>query len=104
AWRWQTIIDREHAAEQKGNASLTPPQAKPPFRWLTRFRFPFSSQLFAVNDSTIEKSLMRETERELTIAAIALERFRLKHGAYPESLAALQPEFISTVPRDTLNA
>ena len=35
--------------------------------------------------------------------ACALERYRLTHGAYPDSLDALAPESISTVPRDPIN-
>jgi hypothetical protein len=35
--------------------------------------------------------------------ACALERFRLAHGKYPESLASLSPEFIATLPRDLVN-
>jgi ABC-type transport system involved in multi-copper enzyme maturation permease subunit len=34
------------------------------------------------------------------IALIALERYRLAHGAWPESLDALTPKFLSEVPKD----
>lgn len=44
-----------------------------------------------------------ETERRLTIAAIALERFRLKHGKYPGLLADLVPGMISAVPADPMS-
>ena len=36
-------------------------------------------------------------------AAIALERYRLAHGEYPESLDALAPQFIAQVPHDVIN-
>lgn len=35
--------------------------------------------------------------------ACALERYRLAHGSYPETLQALDPEFIQQVPRDIVN-
>lgn len=35
-----------------------------------------------------------------TRIAVALERYRLRHGAYPDSLAALVPEFLPAVPVD----
>ena len=41
-----------------------------------------------------------ETRRELTLAAVALERFRRKHGKHPDSLNTLMPEFLSAVPTD----
>ena len=36
-------------------------------------------------------------------AAIALERYRLAHGVYPETLAVLAPQFISKLPHDIIN-
>ncbi len=39
---------------------------------------------------------------DLARTAIALERYRLAHGEYPESLDALAPQFISKVPHDVI--
>jgi hypothetical protein len=44
-----------------------------------------------------------ETQRRLTIAAIAIKRYELKHGAVPAELSALTPEFLSAVPLDPMN-
>lgn len=41
-----------------------------------------------------------EVKRSLTLTGIALERYRLKHGATPESLQAVVPEFLPAVPAD----
>lgn len=38
----------------------------------------------------------------MTELAVALRRFRLAHGAYPDALAALAPEYIARVPSDPL--
>jgi hypothetical protein len=38
----------------------------------------------------------------LARTAIALERYRLAHGEYPETLDALAPQFISKVPHDVI--
>ncbi len=35
--------------------------------------------------------------------ACALERYRLAHGNYPETLDALAPQFIAAVPHDIIN-
>jgi hypothetical protein len=45
-----------------------------------------------------------ETQRRLTIAAIALERYRLHHGQSPPDLDALVPQFLSAVPVDPMSA
>jgi len=39
----------------------------------------------------------------LARVAIALERYRLAHGEYPESLDALSPQFIAKLPHDIIN-
>ena len=45
-----------------------------------------------------------ETERQMTLAAIALQRYQLRHGKLPSSLEALVPEFLTAVPYDYLSA
>jgi hypothetical protein len=40
---------------------------------------------------------------DLARVAIALERYRLAHGAYPESLDVLAPQFIAQLPHDIIN-
>jgi hypothetical protein len=39
---------------------------------------------------------------DLARAAIALERYRLAHGEYPESLDALAPQFMEKIPHDII--
>jgi hypothetical protein len=51
----------------------------------------------------IPRAIRAETEREMTLAAIALKRYQLRHGRLPENLAALVPEFLSEVPHDWFN-
>lgn len=41
-----------------------------------------------------------ETQYQMTRIAVALERSRLKYGAYPEKLEVLIPEFLPTIPID----
>ena len=44
-----------------------------------------------------------EARRRILIVALALEQYRDKHGAYPETLATLAPEFLKTVPVDFMD-
>ena len=41
-----------------------------------------------------------ESDRDSAVAAIAFRRYQLAHGKPPESLAALCPEFLTSVPQD----
>jgi hypothetical protein len=43
-----------------------------------------------------------QTSVDLARVAIALERYRLAHGGYPDSLDALVPQFIAKVPHDVI--
>jgi hypothetical protein len=44
-----------------------------------------------------------EARRRVLITAIALERYRIKYGSYPESLAALAPTFLKDEPLDFID-
>jgi len=45
-------------------------------------------------------TLSTEDQRRLVVTAIALKRFQVKHGQWPETLAELSPEFLPAVPID----
>ena len=42
---------------------------------------------------TVKKALQIEAARRVVVVAIALKRFQLKHGEWPETLDELAPEF-----------
>jgi len=44
-----------------------------------------------------------ETRRRLLVAAIAIERYRLRRGSYPESLDSLAPEWLASPPLDFMD-
>jgi len=44
-----------------------------------------------------------EARRRIIVAALAIKRFRARHGSYPKSLADLAPEFLKTVPIDFID-
>jgi tetratricopeptide (TPR) repeat protein len=51
----------------------------------------------------VKKFAYAQTSVDLARVAIALERYRLAHGGYPESLDALAPQFIAQIPHDIIN-
>ncbi|MEJ0088182.1 MAG: hypothetical protein WDM80_00265 [Limisphaerales bacterium] len=46
--------------------------------------------------SSIRKAMTAEAAKRIVITAIALKRFQLKHGHFPERLSELTPEFLSS--------
>ena len=68
-----------------------------------RFRY-FVSFLAIPNFSKAANTAVRtETERQMTLAAIALKRFCLVRGALPSSLENLVPYFQASVPWDPMS-
>lgn len=68
----------------------------PMFYFLVKMGFP---SLTAV----VTKKTNVEMSRQTTLAGLAVERYRLKHGKLPESLSELVPEFLPSVPIDPFN-
>lgn len=49
------------------------------------------------------KAAQVQATAELTVLACALERYYLRHDAYPDSLQSLTPEFIDQIPLDVVS-
>jgi hypothetical protein len=52
--------------------------------------------------NAVKKFAGAQSSVDLARTAIALERYRLAHGEYPESLDSLAPQFMAKVPRDVI--
>jgi len=70
---------------------------------LARYRHLLSSSAEPNFSRALEVTLRNETQRRMTITAIALQRYQLKHGCFPEGLDALVPDYASTVPIDPMS-
>jgi hypothetical protein len=68
-----------------------------------RLRFPSAEQSLRVLAGVVKRAMRAETDRSLTLGAIALKRYELRHGQPPETLAALVPEFLPAVPVDYMD-
>ncbi len=58
--------------------------------------------LFPAIGSFVKKFAAIQVSIDLARAACALERYRLAHGEYPETLDALAPQFIEKLPHDII--
>ena len=71
---------------------------------LVRFRYQFSTTIFPSAIKAIQVTVRNETQRRLTVSAIALRRFHLRHRHWPVKLEELVPEFLASVPIDPMSA
>jgi hypothetical protein len=53
--------------------------------------------------NVFNRVMKAEAAKQLTVAAIALKRFQLKHGNFPEKISELTPEFLASVPLDPVD-
>ena len=58
---------------------------------------------FPAISRAVAKFAFAQVSVDLARVACALERFRLAHGNYPETLDLLAPQFIAQVPHDVIN-
>ncbi|HAB19667.1 MAG TPA: hypothetical protein PLX89_26055 [Verrucomicrobiota bacterium] len=63
----------------------------------------FVRMLMPAMSNAAIKAVRAEVTARCAATACALERYRLRTGAYPEKLAALVPDFLSAVPRDPMD-
>ena len=54
-------------------------------------------------DGSLRIQMRFETQRQMTLAAIALKRYELAHSHFPGSLQELVPQYLSELPRDYMD-
>ena len=69
--------------------------ARPPYNFFARLLLPALGNY-------AKKVAHGQTAVNLARMAIALERYRLAHGEFPESLDALAPQFMAKMPHDVI--
>ena len=67
---------------------------------LERLKYMTSLMMLPALDSFISANASRIAERDLTVAAIAAERYRMETGDYPQTLSQLVPKYLPAVPAD----
>ncbi len=63
----------------------------------------FARMLMPALEGAIRKYAFAQVNVDEATLACALERYRLANGKYPDTLDALVPQFIQTVPHDVIN-
>jgi hypothetical protein len=65
-------------------------------------RAPFSQSVVSTR-RVLHRVMAAETAKRMAIVSIALKRYQLQKGSYPEDLKTLIPEFLSSVPNDPVD-
>lgn len=63
----------------------------------------FARLIVPLFGNTARKFASGASNADLARLAVGLERYRLAHGNYPDSLAPLAPQFIAEIPHDIIN-
>ncbi|MGD0253320.1 MAG: hypothetical protein ABSC01_11555, partial [Verrucomicrobiota bacterium] len=63
----------------------------------------FARMLFPALSPAARRFAFAQESADLARVAIALERYRLAHGEYPETFDALAPQFMEKIPHDIIN-
>ena len=72
--------------------------------WLRKMPFNFFARLLEAGfGKYAERTAYGQNAANLARVAIALERYRLAHGRYPDSLDALAPQFMEKIPHDIID-
>jgi hypothetical protein len=65
--------------------------------------YTYAASLWVANfQKAVQTTAYNQTLVNQTLIACALERYHLAHGAYPETLDALMPRFITAIPHDVI--
>ena len=101
-WKSAIPLAQELALKRNWREILPRIPEDPDLSDFDEWRFPFSS--ISVSGGMIRGLLLStvkiEARRQLALAAVALARYKLTYGRYPDSLAELTPYFLTSVPRD----
>ncbi len=63
----------------------------------------FAAMIFPVFQGSVERFVYGQSSVDLARVAIALERYHIARGQYPDSLDVLAPQFIEQIPHDVIN-
>jgi hypothetical protein len=103
---WQTLIDQARIAAANPPRHPLPSEGEETRHgfWYSRWKYSVS-RIFNPQplDGAMARAWRQQTEQQMVITAIALKRYQLRAGKWPDDLAALTPEFLSDLPRDHMD-
>jgi hypothetical protein len=114
--QWDFPIEQEKLARSRSWAALSSKSTsegdneplnflgpKEEMDWYDRLRFPFATEGFPINDNEIRRAICAQAQQRMAVTAIAIHRYRLQTGKFPDELATLVPKFLPALPRDDMD-
>lgn len=95
-------VDKDRSEPGDAFSAFEPDETKG-YGWYGKLRFLFSSSTTFSARATLLRAIRADTQKDLAIAAIALKRFHMATGKYPDDLLALVPAYLSAVPKDGMD-
>ena len=111
----QFTIERERWARTNGWAALAGTKDEPKLHWrlsiesseklgwYDRLRFLFASENFSITDSVIRRTLEVQTQQQMVLTVLGVQRYRLRTGRLPAQLSDLVPEYLTAWPHDFMD-
>ena len=111
----QFTIERERLTRTNGWAALAGARTDPKLNrrhsfesgeklgWYDRLRFLFASENFSITDSLIRRTLEVQTQQQMVLTVLALQRYRLRTGRLPAQLSELVPQYLAVLPHDFMS-
>ncbi|MEO8426419.1 MAG: hypothetical protein ABI651_04825, partial [Verrucomicrobiota bacterium] len=96
-------INYEQGEPRDGFFSVLESDEPKDYGWYGKLRFLFSATTTFSARATLLRAVRADAQKELAIAAIALKRFHMATGRYPDNLSALVPAYLSAVPKDWMD-
>jgi hypothetical protein len=90
------------SACRRGEVQISKTMAHSPLTLYLRHKF-FCGILMPSLSKAVWRMALGQTAAEEASVACALQRYRLAHGQYPDSLDALAPSFIEKLPHDIIS-
>lgn len=90
-------------SEAPGKAAGRPAWDPQELGFQDKLRHWFCLSMMAPTDTTLRKAAQTDCHAQLAVTAIALQRYHLRHGRWPERLAELVPAFLPEMPRDWMD-
>jgi hypothetical protein len=103
--RWEQIMAEIEAIQAAPMWEWTEHPSAPTDRFsdADKERYPVLAVLLPAVGTAVERGVFANQQRDAALVAVALERFRRATGAYPTTLDALVPTYLSNVPRDIMD-
>jgi len=63
----------------------------------------FASENFSITDSMIRRTLAVQTQQQMVLTVLGVQRYRLRTGRLPAQLSEMVPEYLAALPHDFMD-